>query len=168
VFRHSPLRDEDSDIRPLNIQPGNGTDRIKCTFVLASLEDKPSYEALSYTWGDSTHKVPVFLDCCEFLVTQNLENAFRHLRLQDEQRIPWVDAVCIGQEKCTGTGSSDSADEMHLPRCSFMAVVSLTSVCRQTAFSAELPLAQLILQQAAKGAQPPLVTAVIEMLRIRT
>lgn len=69
VFQHSPLRDEDSDIRPLNIQPGSGTDQIKCTFVLASLEDKPSYEALSYTWGDTTHKVQVFLDCCEFLVT---------------------------------------------------------------------------------------------------
>lgn len=97
VYLHFPLTNHDFDIRLLKIQAGNETDEIECIFVLASLDKKPHYEALSYAWGDSTSKVTVTLEGCKFPVTTNLENALRHLRRRDEDRVLWVDVVCINQ-----------------------------------------------------------------------
>jgi hypothetical protein len=38
-------------------------------------------------------------------ITANLESALRHLRLSDQQRTLWVDALCINQSDITERGS---------------------------------------------------------------
>jgi hypothetical protein len=95
VYHNFPLRNGDFDIRLLVIQAGSKTEEIVCTFVLASLDEKPQYEALSYIWGDNTSKVVIALESDIFPVTRNLENALRHLRRPDEDRVLWVDALCL-------------------------------------------------------------------------
>lgn len=62
------------------------------------IEENPRYDALSYMWGDPLVTRQITLDDDEtFLVTVPLENALRHIRLQNEIRYLWVDAVYINQ-----------------------------------------------------------------------
>ncbi|KAF0332624.1 HET domain-containing protein [Colletotrichum asianum] len=66
----------------------------------AELQDEQSitYEALSYTWGDSTKIAEVIIDGQKVAVTVNLYDALLHLRNAGEDRILWVDALCINQQ----------------------------------------------------------------------
>lgn len=57
------------------------------------------YDALSYTWGDSSQK-PSFTITCndqEFQVHQNLNSALPFLARRDSQLPIWIDAICIDQ-----------------------------------------------------------------------
>ncbi|KAH9217488.1 heterokaryon incompatibility protein-domain-containing protein [Leptodontidium sp. 2 PMI_412] len=58
--------------------------RIRCTFLRLGRREKPKF----------------FIDLWEsrFPVTRNLEEALRHLRFPDFERMLWVDALCINQE----------------------------------------------------------------------
>lgn len=55
------------------------------------------YEALSYTWGSTEKTDKIKVNACEFDVTQNLYLALQYLRLENEDRILWVDGLCIDQ-----------------------------------------------------------------------
>jgi hypothetical protein len=60
------------------------------------------YLALSYVWGDQTHKKDVILNGSRFEVGPNLHDALSHLRNSFEVRSRklkvWIDAICINQE----------------------------------------------------------------------
>ncbi|KAF9881848.1 hypothetical protein CkaCkLH20_00994 [Colletotrichum karsti] len=67
-------------------------------------DDEDVYEALSYTWGnpDDTEPSPdetkdILMNDHQVPVTKNLYNALYHLRYPGEDRIIWVDALCINQ-----------------------------------------------------------------------
>ncbi|KAH6658526.1 heterokaryon incompatibility protein-domain-containing protein [Truncatella angustata] len=56
------------------------------------------YEALSYVWGDNSKPRYIFCNGEElFPVTQNLYAALRSLRLPQQGRRLWIDAICINQ-----------------------------------------------------------------------
>lgn len=74
----------------------SGSDDICCTFSIASLNDLPQYEALSYVWGDTKEICYITLDGRPFPVTTNLHTALSQAR--HTTRILWVDALCINQE----------------------------------------------------------------------
>ncbi|PMD62421.1 HET-domain-containing protein [Hyaloscypha bicolor E] len=80
---------------------------LERTFELLQVGESsrtPSYEAVSYAWGSEVD--PYFisirdrgrLDSNSLPVTQNLAEAMRYLRREDEARILWIDAVCINQQ----------------------------------------------------------------------
>ena len=114
AYRFTPLDESKRQIRLLHLHPpvakasgsfvesdstalgGDDADKIHCTFKLASLDDNPSYEALSYVWGDKNDLVPIFLYGNSFLITRNLHEALFHMR-QTTVRTLWVDALCINQ-----------------------------------------------------------------------
>lgn len=73
------------------------TSNVIFKLVHVSLDNRPSYEALSYTWRSSLRSETIILDNKTFLVTENLHSALRRLRHSDEDRRLWVDAVCINQ-----------------------------------------------------------------------
>jgi hypothetical protein len=59
-----------------------------------------SYEALSYTWGrPNTHFPPRFiiLNGAKFEVGENLYHALQYLAFNSQDRVLWVDAICINQ-----------------------------------------------------------------------
>ncbi|KAH8781826.1 heterokaryon incompatibility protein-domain-containing protein, partial [Hyaloscypha finlandica] len=60
-------------------------------------EDIMPYEALSYTWGNTVKTDKIKVNACEFDVTQNLYLALQYLRLENEDRILWIDGLCIDQ-----------------------------------------------------------------------
>ncbi|KAH9208523.1 heterokaryon incompatibility, partial [Leptodontidium sp. 2 PMI_412] len=66
-------------------------------FSLASLEDPQPYEALSYVWGDNGSQKKIFIDGIPFAITPTLHAALENLRLEYDERILWIDALCINQ-----------------------------------------------------------------------
>lgn len=84
--------------------------RLRGRFIVAKLADTPSYEALSYAWGE-----PVFDDEIElpegvFPITSHLGLALRHLRRKSGRRRLWVDAICIDQSD----GSKEKGPQVSL------------------------------------------------------
>jgi hypothetical protein len=56
------------------------------------------YTALSYTWGRPTAEKPIIIDDCLHYVTDNLEIALQSLRMENEDLVLWIDAICINQK----------------------------------------------------------------------
>lgn len=97
-FCYSPLDGPDS-IRLLQFLSPNGSDPLSCSLLTARLDEKPSYEALSYCWGGGETSSIIQCNGRDLTVTANLYRALRSLqRLEDSAcRLFWVDAVCINQ-----------------------------------------------------------------------
>ncbi len=99
---YAPLCATRQEIRILILAPAQDFNaEICCDLSHVSLDDKPVYEALSYTWGDPQITKTVLLKGSSFQVTTNLATALRHLRHKDEPRVLWADAICINQANIT-------------------------------------------------------------------
>lgn len=95
---HSTKHRRKNLIRLLHLIPGSYTDdAIKFDFSVVSLDDELQYEALSYVWGEASDTRGVELGGSPVPVTANVFSALRRLRLHDQTRIIWVDALCINQ-----------------------------------------------------------------------
>ena len=61
-----------------------------------------NFEALSYTWGSQTNRSTILVtdgqNSGSLLVARNLDEALRYLRFESDDRVLWVDAICINQE----------------------------------------------------------------------
>lgn len=104
-----PLRKDAHEIRLLNIAPADAlASPLQCDLTCVSLDDNPSYHALSYTWGKpfgERHSegpfTPTYTEKIldvqnqRFHITDNLNSALRYLRPKDETPSLWVDAICI-------------------------------------------------------------------------
>lgn len=95
---YSPLNAAQREIRLLHLSPGTEYEELKCTFSLASLNDEPEYEALSYVWGDVDDKLPIRTEAGTAYITRNLHSALKNLRFIDRIRVLWADALCINQQ----------------------------------------------------------------------
>jgi hypothetical protein len=110
------------EIRTLHLQPGSLSDPVQVTLChvymgshLSSLEGDldlgwvstaeqnassrqfPQYDALSYMWGPGVTKpIEINGSICE--IRENLSQALVHLRLANQTRVLWVEAICIDQE----------------------------------------------------------------------
>ena len=92
--------------RLLRLLKGN-SDPIQCQLfesklalleqTTASLEHIYDYAALSYTWGHLFRPCNIIVDGRNMTVTKNAYLALRDLRYQDQDRVLWVDAICINQ-----------------------------------------------------------------------
>jgi hypothetical protein len=85
------------EIRLLTILDDDDDYLIRCTIRTASLDDRPSFNTLSYCWGDPKVTVPIMVDYHVMSVTVNLEKALRHLRCSALSEEIWIDAICINQ-----------------------------------------------------------------------
>ena len=87
------------EIRLVKIFPGSGISTVKCELQSAALgPETPKYIALSYCWGNVTHKTWVNCNGQRLALTKDLLNAIRRLRRKDEIIILWIDQICINQE----------------------------------------------------------------------
>jgi hypothetical protein len=101
-YEYMSLPDSLKKIRLVILQPALSDDEeVRCELETIDIS-KAKYEALSYAWGDTTDKTPIFLGGGRFLVTKNLEHALRSLRAlssdSKQRRVLWIDALCIDQE----------------------------------------------------------------------
>lgn len=88
-------------IRLLHLAPSSDRRRtIVCHFSIVSLSpgsQQVNYDALSYAWGDPIFSRSVRLQGAHFAITANLKVILRALRHPHQERILWIDAVCIDQ-----------------------------------------------------------------------
>jgi Heterokaryon incompatibility protein (HET) len=97
-FRYTPLTPGSSEIRFITLHPGSWDTKIEISLHHDFLDTKPTYEALSYTWGDCNVTRTVALNGTPFEATTNLETALRYLRHENNgTRALWIDALCIDQ-----------------------------------------------------------------------
>jgi hypothetical protein len=112
-----------TEIRVLNLQPGESNDTIVIEISTEVLNDKnPPYHALSWEWGEGSDtksirakdKDSTEAEIRTMNIRSNLYVALKHLRLQDKIRRLWVDAICINQTEPDQT-KVDGLDQ-YLPR----------------------------------------------------
>ena len=88
-----------TEIRLLVILPAaSPTQPLKCQLQNVTLDAAPSYEALSYVWGDPTARAEFDCDGACFSSTSSLHQALLQIRSPDAVRVVWADAICINQE----------------------------------------------------------------------
>lgn len=96
----------DDEIRLLRLKPGGPDDPICGDLKLANLENSttPVYDAASYTWadeaGDSSRSCAVYIGAYWDMVyvAPGCERALKRLRHRKNDRLLWVDALCIDLE----------------------------------------------------------------------
>jgi hypothetical protein len=95
------------DIRILELLPASPDNtQIHGNLTVAKLSDNPSYEALSYVWGDQVFPEKLnLLPTGHLEITRNLAIALQQLRDQHRPRKLWVDVVCINQADKAERGS---------------------------------------------------------------
>ncbi|KAH6669318.1 heterokaryon incompatibility protein-domain-containing protein [Halenospora varia] len=93
------------EIRLLFILPSDRPDScINCELTHVDLDrgtlrdgKKQSFDAVSYVWGAPDYPIKIFLNGKSKLVTKNLFALLRQLRLPTQERVLWIDALCIDQ-----------------------------------------------------------------------
>ncbi|KAI6888141.1 hypothetical protein KC325_g1483 [Hortaea werneckii] len=99
---YQPLDKESLEIRLLTVYPATNPSEVplKCSLSHANLsqEPKPEYETISYTWGESTERKTIIVDNFRLEVPVSAERAIRRMRLRDQSRVLWIDAICIDQD----------------------------------------------------------------------
>ncbi|OIW32767.1 HET-domain-containing protein [Coniochaeta ligniaria NRRL 30616] len=96
---YQPVASAEGEIRLLILLPASNHDAdIQCELKTARLSDKPTFEALSYTWGSIGKADEIRLNGHKFPVWENAGAALRQLRLPKKSRHLWVDAICINQD----------------------------------------------------------------------
>ncbi|KAF2135365.1 uncharacterized protein K452DRAFT_239048, partial [Aplosporella prunicola CBS 121167] len=98
-FQYCRLNPQKQEIRILVLSPNNGSldSPVRGRLVTRSLENRPNYLCLSYTWGKQDSKKSISLDGYRFPVGENLSSALHQIRRRDEEIKIWIDAICINQ-----------------------------------------------------------------------
>jgi hypothetical protein len=87
------------ETRVLQLLPGKQSDPIQAQLHHIDLDDSPTYEALSYEWGDPQKEQRVQFDDGSYIgVTTTLFHALQDLRHDTMPRTIWADAICINQD----------------------------------------------------------------------
>jgi hypothetical protein len=97
---YKPLVGSNKEIRLLHLFPGNDEAELRCALSVASHDDDPKYEAVSYVWGplEDLGHISIALFEEHVSITKSLQSVLRSLRLPDRPRILWVDALVINRE----------------------------------------------------------------------
>ncbi|XEU99256.1 hypothetical protein FSHL1_004543 [Fusarium sambucinum] len=99
LFSYEPFGLERPGFRLIQLERGVQSP-LRCNLFQAYLDEEESiipYEALSYVWGTQSTPSEITVDGKTMSITTSLHDALQHLRQQDQDRILWVDALCIDQ-----------------------------------------------------------------------
>lgn len=70
---------------------------IKIQLFESSFEHVPVYEAVSYTWDGQSFTERILCNGKDLFVTLNVLAILHDFRNQDEDRLLWIDSICIDQ-----------------------------------------------------------------------
>lgn len=98
-FRHEALPDAKHYMRLLKVRHSNHGSDVKVDGELStwSVDDVPSYSAISYTWGDPNSTTIVSMNGKRMRIRQNCEFVLLQALSHGECRYIWIDAICIDQ-----------------------------------------------------------------------
>jgi hypothetical protein len=93
-----------NEIRLLILDPSSAGPKITCQLVHSELELR-LYEAVSYEWGLPSEEDPeITIDNHVIVIRRNLYFALQQFRHENEERILWIDAICINQNDAEEKG----------------------------------------------------------------
>ncbi|KAJ8069816.1 hypothetical protein OCU04_000231 [Sclerotinia nivalis] len=101
LYKQQPIDFDRPAIRLLQLLRGKFTENIRCNLLTGWFNEPESiipYTALSYTWGCTKQPYRITVGNTTINITSNLNSALKHLRLEDKDRILWIDAICINQD----------------------------------------------------------------------
>ncbi|PNP58229.1 hypothetical protein FNYG_15147 [Fusarium nygamai] len=102
-FHYEPFDLESAGFRLVLLEKGVQS-QLRCQLWQAYLDDIIPYEALSYSWGSQSTPHEILVDGKTLSITESLYEALWHLRRPDEDRMLWVDALCIDQSNIKERG----------------------------------------------------------------
>ncbi|KAF1361015.1 HET-domain-containing protein [Lizonia empirigonia] len=105
LYEYEPIDLDGHSFRLIRLRRGRSG--IQCELFHAWLDDIDTfmeYEALSYTWGDELETWDIELNGKHLPVRKNLTLALKHLRYPNQDRILWIDAICIDQDNTKERG----------------------------------------------------------------
>ncbi|KAI1748758.1 heterokaryon incompatibility protein-domain-containing protein [Xylaria castorea] len=97
-----------SKFRVLELFPGVDDEPVSYRLHTADWKAPPAYEAVSYAWGDVSHKHPAICDGFQHMISLNLRDGLIAMRLRDCSRMLWVDFICIDQRNTEERGQQVS------------------------------------------------------------
>jgi hypothetical protein len=119
IIHLQPLHDR--QIRVLALQPGSSDDSLACQLHVVDVDAKDknvSFEAISYVWGTRGTTESIMCragndgDQVSLPITRNAADALKAFRQPQDERLLWIDSVCISQssqlEKSAQVGMMDS------------------------------------------------------------
>lgn len=166
-YRYHPLQCSDS-IRLLVLHPSpTQLDPVLCTVRHSRLSEASlKYEALSYTWGDATQKQAIYFasGSRELSVTKNCLSALLHLRYTHDDRMLWVDAICINQEDLKERASQVRMMDKIFERAFNVMVFLGDANPRNDILFKELAAADEVVSRVGHCNRPPPSKAVIQQL----
>jgi hypothetical protein len=109
-YQYIPLKRHPREIRLVVLLPGSWSDAVACRIITVQLRSSPHYTAASCTWatedGDATKLQTIvvytgvdFQKQSTIRVTTNCLNTLRQLRLAEQTRNVWIDAISIDQSR---------------------------------------------------------------------
>jgi hypothetical protein len=98
IYLYDPLSSA-STLRIIRLPPvmDNTEATIKIHLFESSFEDAPSYEAVSYTWDQQSFTEHILCNGKDLFVTRNVLAILHDFRDKDEDRLVWIDSICIDQ-----------------------------------------------------------------------
>ncbi|KAK3658340.1 hypothetical protein LTR56_001751 [Elasticomyces elasticus] len=112
-YAYQPLEIDAPHIRLLTILPDETGSPIRITLRVANLADvpRPAYETVSYVWGDPTPSASLKVSghgngpryYCLYVPASSAA-VLNQIRLPDQKRTVWQDAVCINQDDLVERG----------------------------------------------------------------
>ncbi|RKL31101.1 hypothetical protein BFJ70_g9845 [Fusarium oxysporum] len=105
LFQYESFNLERPGFRLIRLSRGFKS-QLKCHLFQAYLDedDLIPYEGLSYVWGSQDTPDKIEVNGKTLAITASLHDALWHLRQTDEDRILWVDALCIDQSNIKERG----------------------------------------------------------------
>lgn len=107
-YQYKPIDLATDAIRLIRLVRGSSPDPVRCELLQSYLDRSIGvpYEALSYVWGDEPDDKATLKIVNEDLtisgdleIYPNLYEILSYLRFEQEDRILWIDAICIDQRK---------------------------------------------------------------------
>jgi len=98
IYVYNPLSTT-STIRIIRLPPSSDDKEatIKIQLFESSFKDAPRYEAVSYTWDQQSFTEPILCNGKDLFVTPNVLAILHDFRNKDEDRLLWIDSICIDQ-----------------------------------------------------------------------
>jgi len=100
-YEYEPLCKKQCEIRLLIVHAASESpDRIvkgSIRHVSLSTDPKPTYETISYVWGDPRERATILINGARLDCSSSSERALRRMRHATKDRVLWIDAVCINQ-----------------------------------------------------------------------
>lgn len=96
LYQQLPLNTMEIRLLRLDLT-ANPASAIRCTLRKHNLFERPDFEALTYTWGESSPSRNIIVNGFSFRVTINLYHFLKRQQEAGRDCNMWVDAICVNQ-----------------------------------------------------------------------